>query len=53
MKKELQINHSLYTILQIISISLFEQTPIKELFMQKPHTPSQHDSPKQLLLFDF
>ena len=53
MKKELQINHSLYTILQILSISLFEQTPIKELLMQKPYTPPQPDSPKQLLLFDF
>lgn len=53
MKKELQINHSLYTILQILSISLFEQTPIKELLMQTPSIPSQHDSQKQLLLFDF
>jgi len=53
MKKELQINHSLYTILQILSISLFEQTSIKELLMQKPYTPPQPESSKQLYLFDF
>jgi Transposase DDE domain/Domain of unknown function (DUF4372) len=53
MKKELQLNHSLYTILQILSISLFEQMPIKELFMQSSDLQAQQDPQKQLLLFDF
>jgi transposase len=51
MKKELQISHSLYTILQILSVSLFEQSPVKELFMQTANNLAQPDPQNQLLLF--
>jgi len=47
MKKELRIEHSLYTILQILSLSLFEQIPIKELLTQSTDTLIQHESQKQ------
>ena len=46
-KKELKIEHSIYTILQILSISLFEKNPIQSLFADlvlpdfKPGTPKQ------------
>jgi len=53
MKKKLHINHSLYTILQILSVSLFEQTPIMDILMQTSNTPMPPDPQKQLLLFDF
>jgi IS4 transposase len=32
MKKELKIKHSLYTILQILSVNIFERMPINQLF---------------------
>ncbi len=51
MKKELQISHSLYTILQILSVTLFEQSPVKELLMQTANSPTQLDPQNQLLLF--
>lgn len=49
-KKELKITHSIYTILQILSISLFERTPIQSLFsdLVLPDLPSE--SPRQLYL---
>ncbi len=31
-KKKLKLEHSLYTILQILSITLFEKIPIKQVF---------------------
>ena len=39
MKKRMQINLSLYTILQILSITLFEKKPILQVF-----TTTIHDS---------
>jgi hypothetical protein len=51
LKKHLSINTSLYQILQVLSVSAFEKTPLPQLF-QDFH--SQNDSPdfsKQLLLF--
>lgn len=52
LKKQLTTDASLYEILQILSVSVFEKTPIAELF----HTlDSQNESslfPNQLLLFD-
>jgi len=52
MKKELHIDHSLYTILQILSVSLFSYAPIKEVLMQDPYTLTQRDAQNQLLLFN-
>lgn len=51
-KKELRIEQSLYTILQVLSVSLFEKMPILEAFTEK-HMPVENDqSFKQLNLFD-
>ena len=52
LKKRLDIEHSLYTILQILSVSVFEQIPITEAFTQASYIPEDADSRKQLLLFD-
>ncbi len=51
-KKQLTIERSLYEILQILSVTLFEKTPIFEAFMS-PNYPNENlDFPKQLTLFD-
>jgi hypothetical protein len=51
-KKELRIEQSLYTILQVLSVSLFEKMPILEAFSEK-HMPAENEqSCKQLNLFD-
>jgi hypothetical protein len=52
-KKELKLDRSLNEILQILSITLFEKTPIFQALVQ-PITQDEHGrSPNQLLLFDF
>ena len=52
LKKRLRIDMPLYTILQILSLSLFEQTPILQAFQAwdcETQTPESHN---QLMLFD-
>jgi hypothetical protein len=49
-KKELKIKHSIYTILQILSISLFEKKPIQSLFDDLVLPDSETCTPKQLYL---
>lgn len=51
-KKRLGLPQSLYTILQILSVSVFEKTPLVELFSQANYKTSTTHSPNQLLLFD-
>ena len=52
MKKELMLEQSLYTILQVLSLSLFEKMPILEAFA-KYYVPAKNNSGcKQLTLFD-
>ena len=51
-KKQLKIEHSLYTILQILSIIIFEKTPILRALAQPDYKEGMGDSHKQLLLFD-
>jgi hypothetical protein len=52
-KKELKLNRSLNETLQILSVSLFEKTPIFQALSQK-NAPEQHaPRPNQLPLFDF
>lgn len=51
-KKRLGIELSLYTILQILSVSVLEKTPLVELFSQTDYNISQPPCPNQLLLFD-
>jgi hypothetical protein len=52
MKKQLGLKQSLYTILQILSLTLFDKTPISCLFAGVP-TENEIMSPdNQLLLFN-
>lgn len=51
-KKRLGLPQSLYTILQILSVSIFEKTPLTELFSQEDYRTTDTPSPNQLVLFD-
>lgn len=51
-KKELALPHSLYTILQILSTTLFEKTPILLVFQRYDNETRIGDASKQLILFD-
>ncbi len=51
-KKRLGLPQSLYTILQILSISILDKTPLAKLFSQPDYNTSNTPSPNQLLLFD-
>jgi Domain of unknown function (DUF4372)/Transposase DDE domain len=52
MKKELQLKRSLYEILQILSVTLFEKTPIFEALRSLPTPNPELPFPNQLTLFD-
>ena len=52
MKKRLNIDLSLYTILQILSISLFEKMPILQALTADDYTNTITINHKQLELFD-
>ena len=53
LKKQLKIQLSLYTILQILSVSLFEKVSINQLLTDINHQIMHDDISKQLYLFDF
>ena len=52
-KKRLGLSQSLYTILQILSLSLFEKTPILSLFDDHDEQAETYDSTNQLTLWEF
>jgi hypothetical protein len=52
-KKRLRLDESLYTILQILSLSLFEEIPISQALSQSNCTNQDDTACKQLELFDF
>jgi hypothetical protein len=52
-KKELQLDASLYKMLQILSVSVFEKTHISQAFTGNGHLQEQTDFTNQLNLFDF
>jgi hypothetical protein len=52
-KKHLKSELSLYTILQILSLTLFEKTPLNQLLDDSSNKNPQEHFPKQLYLFDF
>lgn len=52
MKKELKLEQSLYTILQVLSLSLFEKMPILQAFSVKNLLAQKNLKCKQLTLFD-
>lgn len=51
-KKRLALPHSLYTILQILSLTLFEKRPILQVFSENPYAIMEHQDPNQLELFN-
>jgi len=51
-KKRLNLNLSLYTILQILSVSLFEKTPILQALTPTDYNDNEGDFRRQLILFD-
>jgi hypothetical protein len=52
-KKELQLNASLYTLLQILSVSVFEKNEISRAFQIDDYISDIDPSANQLNLFDF
>jgi len=52
-KKELQLDASLYTLLQILSVSVFEKTQLSQAFAGSGQFQNQADFANQLNLFDF
>jgi IS4 transposase len=52
-KKKLALSHSLYTILQILSVSLFEKSPILEVFSDDSYISEESESQNQLSLLRF
>jgi hypothetical protein len=51
-KKRLTLNLTLYTILQILSVSLFEKTPILQALTPTDYNDDENDFRRQLILFD-
>jgi IS4 transposase len=52
LKKRLKISASLYEILQILSLTMFERTPLDQLLGRIPLAPVLLADPNQLKLFD-
>jgi len=52
LKKELDLEASMYEILQVLGVMLFEKTPVKSLFADDINNFSKSDTHNQLLLFD-
>jgi hypothetical protein len=52
-KKELHLKPSLYTILQILSVTLFEKTPIFQVLMENQFKHENIETCNQLNLFNF
>ena len=50
-RKRLGLELSLYQILQILSVTLFEKTPILRAFQESGFKDDSHDSGNQLILF--
>ena len=50
LKKELKIDHSIYTILQVLSINIFERMPINQLFTEFNYKSCESDYYQPLLL---
>lgn len=51
-KKKLNLEQSLYTLLQAFNLSLFERIPINKLFEKQDYTLTQKENPNQLNLFE-
>jgi hypothetical protein len=52
LKKELGLQHPLYTILQMLSVTLFEKEPISQVLTDYQHNIQNCPDPNQLVLFN-
>ena len=52
MKKRLKIDASLYTILQVLSVTIFERMPLLQILMKEQYINTTNGNSKQLLLFN-
>ena len=52
MKKQLNLEISLYTILQFLSVSIFEKVPLKQALTNSNYKEQEVINCKQLQLFD-
>lgn len=52
LKKRLKLSASLYEILQILSLTMFERTPLDQLLARIPPSSDLLENPNQLILFD-
>jgi IS4 transposase len=52
-KKRLDLPGSLYSLLQVLSVTLFEKMPISQALQQTDYTIPNPIQPRQLILFDF
>jgi hypothetical protein len=50
-KKQLGVKASLYTFFQVVGLTVFEKSPILQVFQRAPHTAHSDDSANQLNLF--
>ena len=53
LKKRLKLEHSLYTLLQVFSLTLFEKVTINKLFTNSIYKPISSDNTNQLSIWDF
>jgi len=53
LKQELRLPHTLNDLLQILSVTLFEKTPISQLFLRDFNPTCESSRHNQLTLFDF
>ena len=51
-KKRLKLRASLHTILQILSVTIFENIPLNQVLLGNELSCAEDDSPNQLILFD-
>jgi hypothetical protein len=51
-KKRLNLEPSLYTILQILSVTVFERSPLIQILTSSNYKTQTHENDKQLKLFD-
>jgi hypothetical protein len=52
MKKKLKLEQELYTILQILSVCIFEKVSVNQLFENQNYKNNTADSSNQLIMFD-
>ena len=52
LKKRLNCSESLYEMLQILSLTMFERTPINQLLSDRPQASDEQMSANQLSLFE-